>query len=63
MKRLIRENSLLLADVTNCKKEIEGLNVDISELKRTTENYKNRQLMKSKKNLFEEDYSSRGELR
>jgi hypothetical protein len=63
IKRLTRDNSFLLADVTNCKKEIEGLHVDIIELRNTTENYKNRQLMRSKKSLFDEDYSSRGELR
>jgi len=59
VRSLAAENSVLLADVTTCKKEIEVLHADIGELKRTTESYKNRQLMKSKKSLFEDDYASR----
>lgn len=35
-RNLTAENSILLADVTNCKKEIEVLHTDIGELKRTT---------------------------
>ena len=59
MRNLAAENSQLLADVANCRKEIQALHIDIGELKRTTENYKNRQLMKSKKSVFEDDYASR----